>query len=152
MAVAPLADLVAQALLLEQPVDLLRLVGEAVQLHVVVIGGGAAGDRTHQAGVELREQAHGLHRGSAHLGQALGVSAAPEQALVLDDGGLDVGIARQRRAQAQPEPLDRLLLGQAVVRQAILADDSRRLVDDATALCAHGTLAHWLARCRFGRI
>jgi hypothetical protein len=74
-----------------------------------------------------------VQRGAALRLQSQLVAARVEQALILRQSVLDLGIARQGTGIGNPETLGRLALGGQEIVDAVLDHDARRLLGERAA-------------------
>ena len=74
----------------------LGAVREQVQLHVRMLGRRAAQHRAHQPRLELLQPPHGFERDQSLRVQRFAVRVAAEQALILGERRLDLGVLGQR--------------------------------------------------------
>jgi hypothetical protein len=140
---APLGELVAYAAVDQPHRDGLRRVREQVQRDVVVRGRGPVEQRAHEPRLEFLEQAHRLEREASHLGELARVPGL-EQALVLGERLLDLGVLRQHGEVGDAEALRGLALGEAVILVAVLDHEARGLARDRLPdhLAADGSSGH----------
>ena len=106
--------------------------------------GGTREQRADEPRLELLEQPHRLERDHAHLGQLARVLLRPEQALVLGERFLDLGVLRQHGEVGDAEALRGLALGEAVVLVPVLDHEPRGLARDGLAhhVAADRSLGH----------
>ncbi len=133
LAEAPLGEFVRDAAIEEPHGDGLRRIREKMQRDVVMRGRRAGEQRTHQSRLELREQAHRFERGAAHRNQFARVSVWHEQALMLGERFLDLGVLRQHGEIGDSEAFRGLALGETVVLVAMLDHQARGLARDRVA-------------------
>jgi hypothetical protein len=140
----PLDHAVRNALVEQPEGDRLGRVGEHVQVDLGVRRGGAGQHRTDQPRLERRQHSHGLDGGATQVGKVVVVGRGLEQALVLRQCVLDLGVLGQHGLVGYTEPLGCLALGEAVVVDAVLAHDAGRFLRQRAPqqVASHRSLRH----------